>query len=142
MLTCGFKALAVGLRLHKREVCQTTIPTILINRPHMAKPSLVRRSSTARASLACLHQESSTQGALSFRSSRRAIVATLTFLVSQVTLITWPAVQPYHLATDSHLNSSHLMPAIPLLLQLEPHRVVHQTSHIRRPPCRACRRST
>ena len=129
MLTCGFKALAVGLRLHKREVCQTTIPTILINRLHMTKPGLVRRSSTARASLACLHQESSTQGALSFHSSSRAIVATLTFLVSQVTLITWPAIQPYPLATDSHLNSSLLMPAILILLQLEAHRVLHQTTH-------------
>ena len=54
----------------------------------MAKPGLVRRSSTARASLACLHKESSTRGDLSFRSSSRAIKATLTFLVSQVTLIT------------------------------------------------------
>ena len=88
ILTCGFKALAVGLRLHKRAVCQTTIPIILINRLHMAKPGLVRRSSTARASLACLHQESSTRGDLSFRSISRDIPATLTFLVSQVTLIT------------------------------------------------------
>ena len=88
ILTCGFKALAVGVRLHKREVCQTTIPTILINRLHMAKPGLVRRSSTVRASLACLHQESSTRGDLSFRSISRDIPATPTFLVSQVTLIT------------------------------------------------------
>ena len=95
----------------------------------MAKPGLVRRSSTVRASLACLHQESSTRGDLSFRSISRDIPATPTFLVSQVTLITWPAVQPYPLATASHLNSSPLMPAILILRQLDPHRVVHQTTH-------------